>query len=95
MSKSYSYKVLIAGDGGVGKTTLLHRYVKGVFIEDLKMTMGVEFFTVDLVVNDCAIMVQLWDFAGQDHFRFMLEGYAMGASAALILIDLTRFPFYG
>ena len=48
--KSIMFKVLTAGEGGVGKTTLLYRYVKGEFLEDTRMTLGVGFFLKELVV---------------------------------------------
>ncbi len=89
--KSYLFKVLTAGDGGVGKTTLLHRYIHNKFVANTQMTLGVEFFTKTLEFEDASVMLQLWDFGGQEQFRFMLERYALGAKGALILFDLTRY----
>lgn len=83
-------KTIIAGDGGVGKTTMLHRYVKGRFIENMQMTIGVEFFLKELKFEGEEVMLQIWDFGGQERFRFLLESYAMGAKGALLLFDLTR-----
>lgn len=91
MSKPIIIKVITAGEGGVGKTTLLHRYIEDVFLEDTKMTIGVEFFTKDLVINDRNISLQLWDLGGQERFRFLLESYAKGSKGALLMFDLTRF----
>jgi small GTP-binding protein len=89
--KSYLFKVLTAGDGGVGKTTLLHRYIHDTFVANTQMTLGVEFFTKELEFEEASVMLQLWDFGGQEQFRFMLERYALGAKGALILFDLTRY----
>ena len=50
MSRPLVLKILLAGDGGVGKTTLLHKYVKGEFLADTKMTIGVEFFIKEIEV---------------------------------------------
>jgi small GTP-binding protein len=83
-------KVLTAGEGGVGKTTLLTRFVEGIFLENSKMTLGVEFFIKKLETGDTSVKMQLWDFGGQERFRFLLQTYARGASGALILFDLTR-----
>ncbi|MFO8018370.1 MAG: Rab family GTPase [Promethearchaeia archaeon] len=91
MSKPIIIKVITAGEGGVGKTTLLHRYIDDVFLEDTKMTIGVEFFTKDLVINGRNISLQLWDLGGQDRFRFLQKSYAKGAKGALLMFDLTRF----
>lgn len=84
-------KVLTAGEGGVGKTTLIHKYVEGHFLEDTKMTIGVEFHTKYLMVDGRSIALQIWDFGGQEQFRFMLEAYAKGAKGAILMFDLTRY----
>ncbi|MFX0081591.1 MAG: GTP-binding protein [Candidatus Hodarchaeota archaeon] len=83
-------KVITAGDGGVGKTTLLYRYVEGKFLADTKMTLGVEFFLKEMYIKGETITLQVWDFGGQDHFRPLLKDYSLGAKGALLLFDLTR-----
>ncbi|MHA1468202.1 MAG: Rab family GTPase, partial [Promethearchaeota archaeon] len=83
-------KVLTGGDGGVGKTTLLHRYVEGKFSSETKMTIGVEFFLKELMIDDQKVLLQLWDFGGQERFRFLLKSYVIGARGALLMFDLTR-----
>lgn len=90
MIKSKVLKTIIAGDGGVGKTTMLHRYIKGKFIEGLHMTIGVEFFLKELEIEGEKVMLQIWDFGGQERFRFLLKNYARGAKGALLMFDLTR-----
>jgi len=54
------------------------------------MTIGVEFFLLKLNVEGIDCNLQLWDFGGQERFRFMLDSYVMGAKGALLLYDLTR-----
>lgn len=90
MAKKFILKILTAGEGGVGKTTLLHRYVEGKFSAETKMTIGVEFFLKELEIDDKRVTCQLWDFGGQERFRFLLESYVLGAKGALLLFDLTR-----
>ena len=90
MSKPIVLKVLTAGEGGVGKTTLLHRYVEGKFSSETKMTIGVEFFLKEVNIDGQKVMLQLWDFGGQERFRFLLESYVIGARGALLMFDLTR-----
>ena len=90
MVKPTVLKVVTAGDGGVGKTTLLHRYIEGRFLADTRMTIGVEFFLKEITVEDKTILLQLWDFGGQERFRFLLDRYAMGARGAFLMFDLTR-----
>jgi len=89
-SSSILLKVITCGEGGVGKTTLLHRYIEGVFLADTSLTIGVEFFLKEIKIEDKKILLQVWDFGGQDHFRPLLKNYAKGARGALILFDLTR-----
>ena len=90
MEKPILLKVITAGDGGVGKTTLLYRYIEGKFLADTKMTIGVEFFLKELRIDGKKILLQVWDFGGQEHFRPLLSNYATGARGALLLFDLTR-----
>ena len=88
--KKFVLKVLTAGDGGVGKTTLLHRYVSNRFIADTSMTIGVQFHLKNITFGGVECTLQLWDFGGQERFRFLLPTYASGAKGALLLFDLTR-----
>ncbi|TFF88474.1 MAG: GTP-binding protein [Promethearchaeota archaeon] len=90
MGKPIVLKILTSGEGGVGKTTLLKRYVEGKFHADTKMTIGVEFFLKELILDGRNVLLQMWDFGGQDRFRFLLKSYASGAKGALLLFDLTR-----
>ncbi|MHA1150103.1 MAG: Rab family GTPase [Promethearchaeota archaeon] len=91
MSKqSVVLKILTVGDGGVGKTTLLHRYKEGEFLTDTQMTLGVSFIVQELNIGDVTVMLQIWDLGGQEQFRFMLERYALGARGAIVMFDLTR-----
>ena len=91
MHKRYVMKVLVGGDGGVGKTSLLCRYVDGQFSQNMQMTVGVEFFVKEVQYNSSLYVLQIWDLGGQDRFRFMFDGYVNGARGALLLIDLTNY----
>jgi len=90
MSKVKVLKIIITGNGGVGKTTLLHRYIEGKFLVNTYMTIGVEFFIKELEVDGNKVLLQIWDFGGQERFRFLLKNYARGTKGALFLFDLTR-----
>jgi len=89
-SKPILLKVITCGEGGVGKTTLLHRYIEGIFLADTRLTIGVEFFLKEIQIDEEKILLQIWDFGGQEHFRSLLSNYATGARGALLLFDLTR-----
>ena len=90
MSKSLVMKIITAGEGGVGKTTLLYRYKEGRFLEDTSMTSGVEFSLKTLLIDKYKMDLQIWDFGGQDRFRYMLPNYVVGALGALFMVDLSR-----
>ncbi len=61
-----------------------------VFSTDIKMTIGVEFFLKEIKIEDIECTLQLWDFGGQERFRFLLDSYVIGAKGALLMFDLTR-----
>jgi len=83
-------KVMVAGDGGVGKTTLIQKFVSGSFDEATRMTIGVQFHVKNMTYEERPVSLQLWDLGGQDHFRFMLPSYTFGARGAILLYDTTR-----
>ena len=85
------FKLCIFGDGGVGKTTLLGRYLTGIFKSDQTITIGVDFHVKKLRVNGKNVLLQIWDFAGESRFRFLLPSYVLGASGGLFMYDITRY----
>jgi small GTP-binding protein len=84
------FKICIFGDGGVGKTTLVNRYVTGVFHDGTHMTIGIEFHIKKLEIEGKKVTLQIWDFAGEDQFRFLLPSYVKGASGGIFMYDITR-----
>ena len=89
--KEYRLKIVVAGEGGVGKTSLLNRYVSNKFLENMKMTIGTDFFTQVLDYDGWIVKLQFWDFGGEKCFRFLLPGYCKGARGVLLAFDLTEF----
>ena len=85
------YKMCIFGDGGVGKTTLVNRYISGKYSEDFRMTIGVDFYTKTLEVDDIKVNLQIWDFAGEHRFKNLLPNYVIGASGGIFMFDISRF----
>ncbi|MHA1521479.1 MAG: Rab family GTPase [Promethearchaeota archaeon] len=95
MSSNWIFKCIVAGAGGVGKTALIERYVSGKFIEDHKMTIGAQFSVKDVGLSSGEhVRLQLWDFAGEERFRFLLGDYCRGASGAFICYDLTDYSTF-
>ncbi|MBD3214746.1 MAG: GTP-binding protein, partial [Candidatus Lokiarchaeota archaeon] len=95
MSKpKMSMKLVVIGDGSVGKTTLLHRYINREFIDTTTMTIGVDFYVKEIEIEDTICQLNLWDISGQDRFFFMVDKYMRGASGALLLYDITSMTSF-
>ncbi|KAK5895080.1 hypothetical protein CesoFtcFv8_011702 [Champsocephalus esox] len=83
-------KILIIGDGNVGKSSFLHRYVNGQFNKMYKMTMGVDYALKLLHWSDKEkVRLQLWDIAGQERFISMNRVYYRGALGCVVMFDVT------
>ena len=87
----YTLKMLILGDGGVGKTSLTNRYCYNFFNPSERLTIGVDFHVKTIELNSKRIKLQLWDFGGEQRFRFLLPTYSKGSNGALLLYDITNF----
>jgi len=85
------YKVIICGDAGAGKTTLMKRYMTNIFISDTKMTIGVDFEIKTIYLDGKTIKLQIWDFGGEERFRFLLPRYIRGASGGIFMYDITNY----
>ncbi|XP_074574144.1 ras-related protein Rab11B-like [Curcuma longa] len=86
----YLFKVVLIGDSGVGKSNLLSRFTRNEFSLESKSTIGVEFATRSIRVDDKVIKAQIWDTAGQERYRAITSAYYRGAVGALIVYDITR-----
>ncbi len=89
MNNIYNFKLIIAGDGGVGKTTLLNRYINGTFLEDFRLTVGIKVVTKHLTRDGDTINLQIWDLGGQERFRIVLPPFFQGAHGVLFIYDTT------
>ena len=83
------YKVILAGEGAVGKTTLINRFITGSFSTDYKATIGVQIFSKKIIIEDQEVNLQIWDLAGQDFFSKIRTRFFRNASGALLVFDLT------
>jgi small GTP-binding protein len=90
-SSEYLSKVLVVGEVGVGKTSIIKRYLHNLFSDGWKTTVGVDFGLKVLQYDpQTTINLQLWDIAGQERFSNMTRVYYKDASAAIIVFDVTR-----
>ena len=95
-SRQLHFKLCVIGDGGVGKTTLIHRFLSGSYLADLKMTIGVDFHIHRRERGDKSISFQIWDLGGQERFQKMrvFDRYVHGSHAILIAFDLSRLDTF-
>jgi len=85
-----TFKICIFGDSGVGKTTLTQRYLTGSFRVEFKKTLGAEIFVKYLNVEKIRVVLQIWDFGGEDIFAALLPCYANGSSGGIFMYDITN-----
>ena len=85
----YIFKLILIGSSGVGKSSILKRYIQKIFEEEYTCTIGVDFFMKSLNISNKSIKLQLWDTAGTEKFKSITTGYYRGANAAFVVFDLT------
>ena len=87
--KCYMVKIIIVGNSNVGKTNIVTRYVKGEFSNEYMITIGMDFLTCNLELDNKIFKLRLWDTAGSEKFRSVTRGYYSNTCYALIVYDIT------
>jgi len=88
--KKVLLKVIILGDSGVGKTSLMNQYVNRKFSNQYKATIGADFLTKDITLDDNRqVTLQIWDTAGQERFQSLGVAFYRGADACVLVYDVT------
>ena len=87
---SVFFKILLIGDLGVGKSCVILRYVEGDFPGNIMSSIGVDFKTKQIDLDDRLIKLQIWDTAGHEKFRTITTSYYKSAHAIIILYDITQ-----
>tara|TARA_B100001063_G_scaffold8042_1_gene6222 strand:+ start:2229 stop:2834 length:606 start_codon:yes stop_codon:yes gene_type:complete len=86
----YKFKIIVIGDAGVGKTSLVSRFAGLDVSESYMATIGVEVNSTLLTVNERVIKLQFWDTAGQETFSSMIKNYYKGVVGVYLVVDLTN-----
>jgi Ras-related protein Rab-1A len=92
MSSDFDYlsKILVIGNAGAGKSCLISRYVDKEYTDNYLNTIGVDFKTKILLINDKKIKINIWDTAGQEKFRSLVTSYYRNSDIIIIVFDLTN-----
>ena len=89
-----TFKILTIGESGVGKTCVLRRFVENKFLENHLATIGIDFKTNTLNINNQEIKLKIWDTAGQERFRNITTQYYKGADGIVLVYDVTDEASY-
>ena len=90
MERLLVLKVVVAGDGAVGKTSLIRRYCEGKFEHTRIQTIGVDFQTQTVKLPQQTVKLSIWDMAGQERFAVVRAGFYRGSRAAALVYDVTE-----
>ncbi|CAF0872875.1 unnamed protein product [Adineta steineri] len=89
-SKKVLLKVIILGDTGVGKTSLMGQFVSHKFSNQYKATIGADFLTKEIQIDDRLVTMQIWDTAGQERFQSLGVAFYRGADCCVLVYDVTQ-----
>ncbi len=96
---TYLFKMVMLGEGGVGKTSLIYQYMHSKFMDSMKATIGVDLFKkrLDLTMEDNSFVrasISVWDFSGQTEFKKVRPSFYKGAMGAFLVFDLTNLDSF-
>lgn len=84
-----SFKLIVIGDSGVGKSCLTMKATKDIFNEESQATVGFEFYSFNMKINDKIIKLQIWDTCGQEVYRSLISNFYRNAGLAIIVYSIT------
>eukprot|EP00766_Chilomastix_caulleryi_P002051 gnl/Chilomastix_caulleri/303.p1 GENE.gnl/Chilomastix_caulleri/303~~gnl/Chilomastix_caulleri/303.p1 ORF type:complete len:165 (+),score=28.66 gnl/Chilomastix_caulleri/303:95-589(+) len=90
MQRSTQCKLVLLGDTGVGKSSLVLRFVRNTFIDYAEPTIGAAFLTQTVQLEDQLVKFEVWDTAGQERYRSLAPMYYRGAPSAVVVYDITN-----
>jgi small GTP-binding protein len=83
------YKLVFLGDQSVGKTSIITRFMYDTFDSTYQATIGIDFLSKTMYLEDRTVRLQLWDTAGQERFRSLIPSYIRDSSVAVVVYDIT------
>ena len=86
----YVIKILTLGDTGVGKTSIIQKFVNDKFSQNMLSTIGVDFQSKIIMIDNTKVKLKIWDTTGQERFKTLTSQYYNGADGALLIFDVTN-----
>ncbi|XP_043830290.1 ras-related protein Rab-41 [Dromiciops gliroides] len=93
-AESRKFKLVFLGEQSVGKTSLITRFVYDSFDNTYQATIGIDFLSKTMYLEDRSVRLQLWDTAGQERFRSLIPSYIRDSTVAVIVYDVTNFSTF-
>ena len=90
MAPLAKYKLVFLGDQSVGKTSIITRFMYDNFDRHYQATIGIDFLSKTMYLEDRTVRLQLWDTAGQERFRSLIPSYIRDSSVAVVVYDVTN-----
>jgi small GTP-binding protein len=90
MQNSNQFKVVLIGSSGVGKSSIMFRFASDSFDGDAKATIGVNYLSKVVIVDDNKIKLNIWDTAGQERYAPLARMHCRDADAAILVYDITN-----
>ena len=84
-----SFKIIVIGDSGVGKSCLTNKATRNIFEDNYHATVGFEFFTFNLKINDKIVKLQIWDTCGQEIYRSLISNFYRNTSLAILVYSVS------
>ena len=87
-------KIIVIGNSGVGKTNIIKRFKNDDFDINTRSTVGFEFISKDLIIQDKKIKLQIWDTAGQERYKSITSSFFRGCHGIVAVFDLTKYQSF-
>jgi small GTP-binding protein len=85
-----SFKILIIGDSGVGKSSLAIKATKNIFEDNYVSTIGFEFFVLNIRMDNKVLKLQIWDTCGQEVYRSLIANFYRNSSLAIVIYSIDK-----
>jgi Ras-related protein Rab-6A len=94
-TSTHKYKLVFLGEQAVGKTSIITRFMYDTFDTNYQATIGIDFLSKTMYLDDRTVRLQLWDTAGQERFRSLIPSYIRDSSVAVVVYDITNKTSFG